>query len=55
MAGSAKGQFTYAYFRLDENGEDSLNIALGLKTQEELTEKIAAEIAKRLMDNLNQL
>ncbi len=52
---SAKGQFTYDYFRLKELEVDTLNQAQGLKEKEELSSKIPDNVAKRINDNLEKL
>ena len=55
MVGSAKGQYTYDYFRLKEFEEDTMNVSQGLKSSEELSYKIPLEIAICLEENLKKL
>ena len=52
VADSAKGQFTYDYFKLEELETDSINMAQGVKEAEDISEIIKPEIAKRIEDLL---
>ncbi|NGF76540.1 HNH endonuclease [Fluviicola sp. SGL-29] len=52
---SAKGKFTYDYFKLNELEIDTINQAQGVKKKEELSDKIPPDMAKKLENIFKQL
>lgn len=55
VADSAKGNYTYKYFRLNELEIDSINQAQGLKEKSELSDKIDPSIQERLRNAFKKI